>query len=100
MEFIKRHEETVERVAFHDVLFTDMESWLLLAGVLCQMPKIHVFIDWAVAPRMGWDVCFKDSEKLHTLAWELSQISDLKDYDDKKRFRALLHRIKDWLLNG
>ncbi|KAF4436659.1 acetyl- propionyl-coenzyme A carboxylase alpha chain [Fusarium acutatum] len=100
---IKRHEETLERAAFHDVLLTDLPGWLLLMDVLCQMPKIHVYIDWLAAnSRIWWDGCIghrAKQPKLHPLAWELYKISDLENDNDKRRMRDLLHRINDWVVS-
>ncbi|KAF4958345.1 hypothetical protein FGADI_2511 [Fusarium gaditjirri] len=94
-EVIKRHEETLERVSFHDVHLSDLPDWPLLMDVLCKMPKIHVHFEWVwVEQAIAWVERTRSGTKLSAVYRKLYNISDLKNYDQKAKMRDLLHQVR------
>ncbi|KLO83122.1 uncharacterized protein FFB20_10963 [Fusarium fujikuroi] len=91
VDIIKQHEETLERVALYDVQLKNLPEWLLLMDVFCQMSGIHVYIGWPMVTPLIYR-----KGLLRQLYRELYEISELKDDNDKRKVRDLLHQINDW----
>ncbi|KAI1020935.1 hypothetical protein LB503_009972 [Fusarium chuoi] len=95
VDIIKRHEETLERVALYDARLENLPEWLLVMDVFCQMSRIHVYIGWHTETPFIYR-----KGLLNQLYRELCEISELKDDNDKRKVRDLLHQINDLVNHG